>query len=274
MVKSGSPVEGETAFKLDPDIKAESVRLHGSRRTALMQREGAKVSISDGEGRMMRHDSPLLPSESLLAQLQEPQAYPELHALQQEMARWRFYHQFRTDPDSPLRYPQVGVRTPVLAHDGRDLAAALQTIIEIGDERELRDAVNRAYPGGCVEIRLDRDRALFSVALRMPGILRPFAAGELSDGTLRYLCLVAALLSPRPPALMALNEPETSLHPDLIPALAGLIATASRNSQLWITTHSRPLAEAIRQQTGESPVELELRNGETLVKGRGMVWAD
>jgi predicted ATPase len=162
----------------------------------------------------------------------------------------------------------------VLAHDGRDLAAALQTIIEIGDEREMRDAVKRAFPGGTLEIQIDSGRALFSVALRMPGIQRAFAASESSDGTLRYLCLVAALLSPRPPALMALNEPETSLHPDLLPALATLIATASRSSQLWITTHSRPLAEAIEQQTGEPPIELWMTGGETRVKGRGLIWPD
>lgn len=272
IVKFGSPVIEGTAFRLDPDIKEESVRLLEGRRALLMEREGPIVSIRDAEARMARHATPFLPSESVLSQLQEPQAYPELYTLRQEMSGWRFYHQFRTDAESPIRYPQVGVRTPVLAHDGRDLAASLQTIIEIGDEHEMRDAIHRAFPGGSVEIEVDAARALFSVALRMPGIQRPFAASELSDGTLRYLCLVAALLSPRPPALLALNEPETSLHPDLIPALASLIATAARNSQLWITTHSRGLAAAIEEQTGEPPIELEMVAGETRVRGRGQIW--
>lgn len=271
LVKAGSPVIEGTAFRLDPDIKEEAVRLQEGRCALLMEREGPVVSIRDGDGRMARHGTPVVPSESVLSQLQEPQAYPELYALRQEMAGWRFYHQFRTDAESPIRYPQVGVRTPVLAHDGRDLAAALQTIIEIGDELEMRDAIHRAFPGGSVEIEVDAARALFSVALRMPGIQRAFAGSELSDGTLRYLCLVAALLSPRPPSLMALNEPETSLHPDLIPALANLIATAARSSQLWITTHSRALAAAIEEQTGEASIELEMVGGETRVKGRGHI---
>ncbi|WP_425387819.1 AAA family ATPase [Edaphobacter aggregans] len=57
--------------------------------------------------------------------------------------------------------------------------------------------------------------------------MRPLSAAELSDGTLRYLLWTAALLTPHPPALMVLNEPETSLHPDLLPALARLILAAA-----------------------------------------------
>jgi len=99
----------------------------------------------------------------------------------------------------------------------------------------------------------------------VPGLLRPLDARELSDGQLRFLCLCAALLSPRPPSLMALNEPETSLHPDLIDALARLIVRASKDTQLWITTHSGPLADRIEQHSGLSRVRLCMANGETLI---------
>jgi predicted ATPase len=68
--------------------------------------------------------------------------------------------------------------------------------------------------------------------LRQHGLLRPLRASALSDGALRYLLLTAALLTPRPPTLLVLNEPETSLHPDLSPALARLIASASPHSQI------------------------------------------
>ncbi len=81
--------------------------------------------------------------------------------------------------------------------------------------------------------------------MRQHGLLRPLRAAELSDGTLRYLLLVAALLSPRPPSLMVLNEPETSLHPDLLPPLARLIALASSRSQIIIVTHAQLLADEI-----------------------------
>ena len=135
-------------------------------------------------------------------------------AVREQVRSWRFYDHFRTDPDAPARQAQVGTRTPVLSHDGRDLAAALQTIIEIGDDAALAETVSDAFPRSSAA-RPDR-AGRFELELAAHGLLRPLAAAELSDGTLRYLLLVAALLSPRPPQLMVLNEPETSLHPDLL----------------------------------------------------------
>ena len=70
----------------------------------------------------------------------------------------------------------------------------------------------------------------FELQMRQHGLLRPLGTAELSDGTLRYLLLVAALLSPRPPELMVLNEPETSLHPDLLAPLGRLIGTVSSSN--------------------------------------------
>ena len=134
-----------------------------------------------------------------------------------------------------------------------------------------RDEVERAFPGASLII--DHDKGLFAVQLKMPGLNRPLDATELSDGTLRYLCLMAALMSPRPPTLLALNEPETSLHPDLLNGLARMIVRASKSSQLWITTHSSSLAESIERYSGEQSIKLELSNGETAVVGRRLVAA-
>ncbi len=181
----------------------------------------------------------------------------------QEFLSWRFYHQFRTDADAPLRHPQVGVRSPLLGHDGRDLAAALQTIVEVGNRPALHESIDRAFPGA--EFVVESVQSRLSLSMRMPEFRRPLEARELYDGTLHYLCLLAALLSPRPPSLLALNEPEASVHPDLIEPLAKPIVHASGDSQVWITTHSRPLAEAIRRETGTSPIFLEKVRGETRV---------
>ena len=109
----------------------------------------------------------------------------------------------------------------MLSDDGADLAAALPTIAEIGDTDALHAAVDRAFPGSSVEISAEAGR--FEVRLPQHGLLRPLSAAELSDGTMRYLLWVAALLTPRPPELLVLNEPETSLHPDLVAPLAELI---------------------------------------------------
>jgi predicted ATPase len=74
------------------------------------------------------------------------------------------------------------------------------------------------------------------------------------------------MMSPRPPRLLALNEPETSLHPDLLDGLAQMIVRASRESQLWIATHSPRPAELIERYSGQPRIQLELVNGETRVK--------
>lgn len=269
-LECGLPAPGGSRdFASDPEVKEEYV-WHGperTRSTTLLDRHDATTWIRDAEGRMVAYPLQLLLSESVLSQIREPHLYPELSALRFEMRQWRFYHHFRTDPGSPLRQPQIGVRTPVLAHDGSDLAAALATIREIGDTAALDDAVQRAFPGASLVI--EAAAAQFRIGLHMPGILRPLQTAELSDGTLRYLCLVAALLSPRPPALLAFNEPETSIHPDLLDPLARLIAAAARSSQLWVTTHSARLAGLIAEHSGEAPIRLEMVDGETRVAFSG-----
>jgi predicted ATPase len=106
------------------------------------------------------------------------------------------------------------------------------------------------------------------VVLHQPGLLRPVRASELSDGTLRFLLLAAALLSPRPPGLLVLNEPETSLHPRLIDPLARLVVDASRDSQIVLVTHSDALAAALTD-AGAEHVHLEKSGGETVVSDLG-----
>jgi predicted ATPase len=95
--------------------------------------------------------------------------------------------------------------------------------------------------------------------------LRPLTQAELSDGTLRYLLWVAALLTPRPPELMVLNEPETSLHPDLIPALGRLIVEASKRCQVWVITHSQTMRQTLEASGDCMSHELEKSFGETAI---------
>jgi predicted ATPase len=261
----GLPVPGDTAFNMDPEVKQERVLLDGA---VIVDRKGQSVRLRDADGRPVTHAFDLWSSESVLARLSEPQRYPALSSLRDRFLAWRFYHSFRTDPESPIRRSQVPVRTPALAPDGRDLASALQTIHEIGDRKGLGAAIERAFPGADLELG-GRD-----VKMRTPGLHWALNAHELSDGTLRYLCLVAALLSPRPPPLLALNEPETSLHPDLLDPLGELIAAMPRESQLWVTTHARELADGVAKRTGVEPVRLTKQSGETRLVGQRLIDAE
>jgi predicted ATPase len=187
--------------------------------------------------------------------------------LRDRIRSWRFYDHFRTDAAAPVRGPQVGTRTPVLGDDGRDLAAAWQTIREIGDGEGLDAAVSDAFPGGRVSVSSAAGR--FELLFHQHGLLRPLAQHELSDGTLRYLLWIAALLTPRPPELMVLNEPETSLHPDLLAPLARLMGTCARSTQLWVISHSPALVSGLSRLPGCSQLELAREAGETHVPAQG-----
>lgn len=184
--------------------------------------------------------------------------------LRDRMRDWRFYDHFRTDRDAPARRPQVGTYTPVLAADGADLAAAVQTIREIGGAGALESTIADAFPGGRVDVT--GSDGYFELVMTQHGLLRPMKAAELSDGTLRYLLLAAALLSPRPPELMVLNEPETSLHPDLLPALARLIVDATRRSQIVAVSHAEGLVSALEAATDATRLVLTKHLGETIVE--------
>jgi predicted ATPase len=257
-----------TMFPLDPEVKSEAITFReGKRKTLLMERKGPTAWMRDDDGRRVVYPRELTASESVLAQLRDRHRYPEVSAAAERMQGWRLYHHFRTDADAPLRQPQVGVSTHVLSSSGDDLAAALQTIREVGDRPALDEAVEDAFPGSRLLVEAD---GMTRVALRMrvPGIARPLEATELSDGTVRYLCLLAALLTPRPPELMALNEPETSLHPQLLAPLGRLVARAGRDTQLFVTTHARELADGVAASTGARTIELELSGGETRIVGQ------
>jgi predicted ATPase len=93
-------------------------------------------------------------------------------------------------------------------------------------------------------------------------------AAELSDGTLRFLLWGAALLSPRPPSLMVLNEPETSLHPDLVAPLAAMIRSAGRGTQVVVVTHSAAMREHLDGTDDSSEIELYKEWGETRITGQ------
>lgn len=262
----GMPVPSASAFALDPVIKSEHVWAGPVARPSamLVERKGPLVRSRDaaGDWRVV-HDR--IPSfESMLAYAADPQTTPELLALREQIRSWRFYDHFRTDAAAPARQPQLGTHTPVLGHDGADLAAALQTIREIGDAQALDEAVGDAFPGARVGV--DARDGRFETTMHQHGLLRPLKAVELSDGTLRYLLWIAALLSPRPPELLVLNEPETSLHPDLLPALGRLIARAATQSQVFVVSHASRLIAAL-EQAGCRSFLLEKTLGETAVAG-------
>jgi len=260
-----------TMFGLDPLIKRECI-WHGPfyrKAAALVDRRNNFVWLSttkDEEPVMLTQH--LNDSDSMLASIADPQRAPEMLEIREAVRGWRFYDGFRTDAASPARTAQIGTFSPVLSHDGSNLAAALQTIIEVREDGVLKKTIEDAFPGS--RLYVDAQNGRFELQLQQHGLLRPLAASELSDGTLRYLLWAAALLSPRPPQLMVLNEPETSLHPDLLPALARLILAAAEQTQIIAVSHAPQLIEVLTSSSLCTRLHLLKELGETTLEGATM----
>ncbi|WP_326946517.1 AAA family ATPase [Amycolatopsis sp. NBC_01307] len=265
----GLPQPLDTMFNRDPEFKREAVWSGPVLRPSalLADRSGPAVRTRVASGGWGEDVHKIRLTDSMLSEFADPRACPELLVVRERIRGWRFYDHFRTDAAAPARQSQIGTRTPVLSHDGADLAAALRTIIEIGRASELDAVVDQAFPGSRLEVVAPEGR--FTVRFHQHGLLRPLETAELSDGTLRFLLWVAALLTPRPPELLVLNEPETSLHPDLLPALASLIAVAAKETQVVVVSHAQPLIRALSEIAEVGEVELEKEYGETKLVGQG-----
>lgn len=267
----GLPTTNTPSFGRDPAIKRECIWAGPRFRSAalLADRRGPSVRVRthDGDWEVLRQD--LATFDSMLMEVADANRAPEVLTLRERIRRWRFYDHFRVDAEAPARQPQLGTQTPVLSQDGRDLAAALQTTRDIGDGDALDAAVADAFPGSRVEVSCVDYR--FDIEMHQRGLLRPLRSAELSDGTLRFLLWIAALLTPRPPELMVLDEPETSLHPDLLPAFARLIIRASRNTQVWVVSHSSRLVAALSEDAKCQSIVLEKELGETRISGQGLL---
>lgn len=274
LIDLGLPQAGATAFELDPEVKREVIFAGPVARpsTTLLRRARGFVEVASDAGHGFDELTRTLAAHrSVLADWAG--AVPELVAVRERLRDWRFYDGFRVDAGAASRRPQVGTRTPVLADDGADLAAAVQTILETGTD-DLARAVAEAFDGASVSVSVAD--GLFDLQLHQRGMLRPLRSAEISDGTLRFLLWAAALLSPAPPSLMVLNEPETSLHPDLVRPLATLIEEAATRTQVIVVTHSQTLRECLRAAPlGSDDDAWEIRLckdwGETKVADQGLL---
>ncbi len=265
----GPPIPG-TGFAGDPEIKVESMWTGEllRRGNVFAERRGGVVNLRTSDtGEWRRSPIDLSGLESMVTHAADPVDGLELLLMRERMRNWRFYDSLRTDHDAPVRRPQIVTYTPVMAGDGSDLVAAIATIQSFGDGEALATAIDDAFPGSTIAL-IGEEGVRPSFGLRQPGMLRPLDARELSDGTLRYVLLVAALLSPRPPELMVLNEPEANLHPSLLPALARLLVESARTCQIIVVSHSETLLDALRDSGNVGDIALAKDMGETHAQER------
>ncbi len=265
-IELGFKAPNDPAFDGEALIKSEALDLHeGSRAVRVMERKNRVVWARDNKGAREVIDQHLLPSETALSSLRAGRA--EIAVVRQELGNARFFHGFRTDADSALRRPARAVTSPLLASDGSNLAAVFATLRIIREETiDLDRAIDLAFPGAELVVPPPGEFATFGMIFPQTP-KRVFWAHELSDGTLQFLALMGALLSYRLPSFVALNEPETSLHPNLLPALAQTIVKAAERAQIWVVTHSQPLADAIADLSGTRPYEVIRDDDGTSIAG-------
>ena len=154
----GLPMPSGRTSARDPEIKTESQWTGETlgRANAFAVRNGPLVRIRADSGEWRQVSTHLAPFDSMMTHCSDPREAPELLSLRERMRDWRFYDHFRTDREAPARRPQVGTYTPVMASDGADLAAAIETVREIGGRQELGAADRRRLSRRERRRRLDR----------------------------------------------------------------------------------------------------------------------
>ena len=205
----------------------------------------------------------LLPNQSVLSQRKDPDLYPELTWTGRAFAEILTFREWRIGRSADLRRPQPASDDIYqLRSDSRNLALVLN---EIRNRRETEiDALIRRFlprfrrmftriEGGTVQFFIYED-----------GLNDPIPSSRLSDGTIRFLAILAALLTPKPPRLLCIEEPELGIHPDALGLLAEMLVGASERMQLIVTTHSDVLISALSNHVNSVVVCENNGNGTVL----------
>ena len=243
----------EVAKAEAPESDAEShYRLSGGQHAlGIRRRDSAEVQVAHSDAK---------PGESVLSQIRDPGVYPALNALQEQYERIHLYQNWSFGPTAALRRNQSAHGPSDFLKDGAENLAIVLSHFRGESKRRLVDALHELFDG-IVDVSCPVTGGTVALFLEESGG-RQIPATLLSDGTLRYLSLLAILLHPAPPPLIALEEPELGLHPDIVAEVAKLLVDASERTQLVVTTHSRVLVDALMDHPS-SVVVCEKENGES-----------
>ena len=209
---------------------------------------------------------PIENSKSVLAQVKDVAHYPEITSLASELERISFYRDWTFGRGNVVRSLQhTDHQNANLAEDHANLGLVLNRLSRNYKVRErLVDALRRLYEDASdFHVNIEFNTAQVFIQERNGDVTVP--ATRLSDGTIRYLSLLAILCDPDPPPLVCIEEPELGLHPDVLPGLAELLHEASERCQLIVTTHSEVLVDALTEQP-ECVVVCEKEDGQTKLK--------
>lgn len=191
----------------------------------------------------------IIPDQSILSQRKDPEQYPELSYLGNKFSEIGLYRNWQTGRDSGSRKAQqTDLPEHPLLEDGGNLGLVLNNLQYQLGSRQIIEKLQLFYDAA-EELSIKIYGGTVQIFIRETGLIQPIPATRLSDGTLRYLFLIALLLDPTPPPLICIEEPEIGLHPDILPAIAEMLIEASQRTQLIVTTHSDALVSALSPES-------------------------
>jgi predicted ATPase len=203
----------------------------------------AGTAIDRSERRLRREE--LIPDQSVLSQRKDPDQYPELTYLGKQFSQISLYRDWHIGRNSEPRMPQkTDLPEHPLLEDGSNLGLVLNNLQYQLGSRQIIEKIKKFYEVA-EELTIKIYGGTVQIYIREEELIQPIPATRLSDGTLRYLFLMALLLDPTPPPLLCIEEPEIGLHPDILPTIAEMLIEASQRTQLIITTHSDALVSAL-----------------------------
>ncbi len=227
--------------------------------------KGRPVFMNKGEKTELRFED-VNPQLSILAQRKDPEHYPEITHLGNVFAKFRLYRDWKFGGVSAVREPcDAGLPNEYLEEDGSNLGVVLDRLLARPPVKRQILASLGAFYESAIDLRTSVEGGKVQTRLEERHLNATIPLVRMSDGTIRWLALLAILLNPEPPPLVCIEEPELGLHPDMIHELAKLLIDASSRMQLIVTTHSDRLLEEF-SETPEVVIVCEKENGSSTLR--------
>jgi len=262
-----------SSYRIENELLANYYRVlknNNSEPFKFLERQKLFARIFDeNERALVAPEESVVEEETLLSMAAGPFTNNKyITQFQKEMQKWSVYHDLHVNHDAVIRQPTITRPEKRVTPDGQNLISVLHTLYT-GD-RSFKNAINMAMRAAFGN---DFEELVFPPAsdqriqlrIRWKTLQREQSASDLSDGTLRFLFLLTVLASPEPAPVIAIDEPETGLHPSMFPIIAEHSLEATRRAQVIFTTHSPQFLDAFNNEKITTTV-VKWENGETILK--------
>lgn len=262
-----------SAYRVDHELLGNYYRVQQGEKSEpfkLIDRWGLRGNVFDeNEKALMAPEESLSEEETLLSLATAPFSHNKLiPPYRQQLAGWSIYHDVHVNQDASIRQASVARLEKRVDPDGQNLISVLHTLYT-GDrqfKQEIHAAMEAAFGDDFEELLFPpaADQRI-QLRVRWRSLQREQSAADLSDGTLRFLLLLTILASPDAAPLIAIDEPETGLHPSMLPIVAEYAMDAAQRSQVILTTHSPQFLDAFKEEIPATTVAL-WEDGRTVLK--------